>query len=78
MQFKSEPDDFDDDYDEGLVDNESDFDAEPWLDDQRPCTPDNLSSGKEDNDLGEGIMADGDDIIDEQLFIPWSVLFNPY
>ena len=70
MQFESEPDDFDDNYDEGLVDDESDFDAEPRLDDQHPCTPDDLSSGEEDNDLGEGIMADGDDIIDEQLFIP--------
>ena len=70
MQFESEPDDFDNDYDEGLVDDESDFDAEPWLDDQHPCTPDDLSSGEEDNDLGEGITADGEDIIDEQLFIP--------
>ena len=70
MQFESEPDDFDDNYDEGLVDDESDFDAEPRLDDQHPCTPDDLSSGEEDNDLGEGITADGDDIIDEQLFIP--------
>ena len=28
--------------------------------------------------MGEGSTVGGDDLIDEQLFIPWSALFNPY
>ena len=78
VQFEPEPDNSDNE-DEGLLDDKSDFDAEPRLDDQRPCTPDDLSSSEEEDDLGEGSsMVGGDDLIDEQLFIPQSALFNPY
>lgn len=78
MQFEPELGNSDDeDDDDELLDNESDFDAEPRVDDRRPCTPNDPSSGEED--FGEGSSMDGgDDLIDEQLFIPRSALFNPY
>ena len=59
--------------------DESDFDADPCLNDKCPSTPDDSGSGEEGDDLGdESSMVDGDDLVDEQLFIPRSALFDPY
>lgn len=58
-------------------DDDSDFGHEPRLDDSRPRTPEESSSDDESVEDSTGASLQND-LVDDPLFIPRGLLFNPY